>query len=80
MYKRQGQQRQHVGSAHLVAGGDRLGAKELVEFGMGDFGALEFRPGVLEVVVRIDHANEILRQAALVLEPREGLELSLLHI
>jgi len=49
-----GQERQHVGAAHLVAEGGGLLGELHIEPPRVDFGALEKRPGVLVRIGRVD--------------------------
>ncbi len=68
------QQRQHVLAPDLRAERARFGREQFVEGVDVDFGALEFRPGVFQMIGGVGAADDVGRQPALALEPREGLE------
>ena len=52
----------------------RFGGEQLVEGLDIDLGALEFRPGVFQMIGGVGAADDVGGQAALALEPRKGLE------
>jgi hypothetical protein len=69
-----GQQRQHVGTAHLVPERTALDGEGLVEGLDPELAALELGPRVVVRVGRVDGAQEVRGQAAGGLVARERLE------
>ncbi len=68
------QQRQHVLAAHLGAQRQRFRREQLVEGLDIQFGALELGPGILVMIDGVGAPDDVGRQPALALEPRESLE------
>ena len=68
------QQRQHVLAANLGAQRQRFGREQFVEGFDVDFGALELRPGVFQMVGGVGAPDDVGGQPALGLIPRKRLE------
>ena len=68
------QKRHDIAAPHFSAQRQGFGGEEVVERLKIDLGAFKLRPRILEMIGRVGAADDVHRQAARRLEPREGFE------
>src|SRR2546421_8726223 len=68
------EQRQNLFASNLRTERQRFGREQLIECFKVDLGALEFRPGILQMIGGISAPNDIKGQPAFALKPRKSLE------